>query len=138
MRGSKRKVVGAVGAVVVAVGLVASPVAAGYPGAGRCELAITEMSKGTYRVTNRCAPKNAADRATQIIVWGEDWPDLDDYLTSLPTSGLVTSFIVNGAVLNEDGASRDEVYLETRFQRPNNTYYTIKSNVIKRQFMPIF
>ncbi|MDX6742008.1 hypothetical protein [Actinocorallia sp. A-T 12471] len=131
----KKKGVG-LAAVAVAAGLVATPVEA--QGTGWCGLSIKQVNKSTYTINNRCTPDKPADKATQIIVWGEDWPDLDDYLTNTTTVGAATSFVVSAVVLNEDGASRDEVYTETRFQRPNNTYYTIKSNVVKRQFLPVF
>jgi hypothetical protein len=131
---------GALSAVAAATltTLTTLPAEAAAPPAGTCRLAISYFDKYRHQVFNYCTPRSPADRQTQYIIWEEDWPDGDDFIRDRRVGRPVDLFTIENIYLDRDNFSKDEIYTENRFVRPNGTTYGIKSNEVHKEFSSLF
>ncbi|GAA0999338.1 hypothetical protein GCM10009555_100220 [Acrocarpospora macrocephala] len=118
---------------VAGVSAVAAPAQAA---SARCVLTITEYDAYGWRINNNCTPARPSDKLVQSVYWGADWPDVDDYLFDNKYPTMNHTFVIDRIFLNEDAATRDEVYTENRFIRIDGSIYTVKSNEVRKQFYP--
>ncbi|SEF97599.1 hypothetical protein SAMN04489712_102684 [Thermomonospora echinospora] len=133
-----KKAAGALAAAALATVGAVSVTGPAQAAAAGCVLSITPVRGNIsyLHVSNRCVPERSTDKITQTIYWGADWPDNDDYLLDRRYPSLWDTFTVHRVSLNEDSISRDEVYTENRFVRTNGTYYIVKSNEVRKEFVP--